>query len=92
MTEIGLLQTALLLGLYVALAGGYGLTYTFARIQDAIALQSDVLRPLWPACADGDRNRGVDAAATRLEGTDRRQQRCLSRDPASHLALSPAHP
>ena len=39
MTEIGLLQSALLLGLYVALAGAYGLAYTFARIQNAVALQ-----------------------------------------------------
>jgi hypothetical protein len=39
MTEIGLLQSALLLGLYVALAGAYGLAYTLARIQNAIALQ-----------------------------------------------------
>jgi hypothetical protein len=28
-----------LLGLYVALAGGYGLAYTFARIQCALALR-----------------------------------------------------
>jgi Mn2+/Fe2+ NRAMP family transporter len=39
MNGIGLLQSALLLGLYVALAGGYGLAYTFARIQGAIALR-----------------------------------------------------
>jgi hypothetical protein len=38
MSEIGLLQSALLLGLYVALAGSYGLVYTIARIQDAISL------------------------------------------------------
>ena len=38
MTEIGLLQSALLLGLYVALAGGYGFAYTLARIHNAIAL------------------------------------------------------
>ena len=35
MNEIGLLQTALLLGLYVALAGGYGLVYAMARLQGA---------------------------------------------------------
>lgn len=39
MIEIKLLQSALLLGLYVALAGGYGLLYTIARLQDAIVLQ-----------------------------------------------------
>lgn len=39
MNAIGLLQSALLLGLYVTLAGGYGFAYTFARIQNAIALQ-----------------------------------------------------
>ena len=33
MNEIGLLQTALLLGLYVALAGSYGLVYAIARLQ-----------------------------------------------------------
>jgi hypothetical protein len=38
MSEISLLQSALLLGLYVALAGSYGLVYTIARIQDAITL------------------------------------------------------
>jgi hypothetical protein len=39
MNEIPLLPSALLLGLYVALAGGYGLAYTIARLRDAIALQ-----------------------------------------------------
>ena len=39
MSEIGLLQSALLLGLYVALAGGYGFVYTIARLQRAITLQ-----------------------------------------------------
>ena len=39
MSEISLLQSALLLGLYVALAGGYGLVYTIARLQNAITLQ-----------------------------------------------------
>jgi hypothetical protein len=38
MSEIGLLQTALLLGLYVALAGSYGLVYAFARLQEASIL------------------------------------------------------
>ncbi len=38
MSEISLLQSALLLGLYVALAGGYGFVYTIARLQDAIIL------------------------------------------------------
>ena len=38
MSDISLLQSALLLGLYVALAGSYGLAYTIARIQDAINL------------------------------------------------------
>jgi hypothetical protein len=38
MSEISLLQSALLLGLYVALAGSYGLLYTIARLQDAIIL------------------------------------------------------
>ncbi len=38
MSEIGLLQTALLLGLYVALAGSYGFMYTIARLQDALIL------------------------------------------------------
>jgi hypothetical protein len=38
MSEIGLLQTALLLGLYVALAGSYGLVYAIARLQDSSIL------------------------------------------------------
>jgi hypothetical protein len=38
MSEISLLQSALLLGLYVALAGSYGLVYTIARLQDALIL------------------------------------------------------
>ena len=38
MSEISLLQSALLLGLYVALAGSYAFVYTIARIQDAISL------------------------------------------------------
>jgi hypothetical protein len=33
MTPTGLLSTALLLGLYVLLAGGYGLVYTLARLE-----------------------------------------------------------
>ena len=39
MTGLGLLQTALLLGLYVLLAGGYGLAYTVARLKDSAALR-----------------------------------------------------
>jgi len=39
MSQINLLQSALLLGVYVTLAGGYGLLYTVARLQHAIALQ-----------------------------------------------------
>jgi hypothetical protein len=38
MSGIGLLQTALLLGLYVALAGSYGLVYAIARLQDSSIL------------------------------------------------------
>jgi len=38
MSEIGLLQTALLLGLYVALAGSYGLVYAIGRIHEASIL------------------------------------------------------
>ena len=38
MSEIGLLQTALLLGLYVALAGCYGIVYAIGRLQDASLL------------------------------------------------------
>lgn len=39
MSELDLLQTALLLGLYVALAGSYGLVYAIARLQNASMLQ-----------------------------------------------------
>jgi hypothetical protein len=39
MNEIPLLPSALLLGLYVTLAGGYGLAYTIARLQNAIAFR-----------------------------------------------------
>jgi len=35
MTAITLMQTALLLGLYVALAGSYGLSYAIARLRGA---------------------------------------------------------
>lgn len=38
MNEIGLLQSGLVLGLYVALAGAYGFAYTFARILHTVAL------------------------------------------------------
>ncbi len=38
MSKISLLQSALLLGIYVALAGSYAFVYTIARIQDAICL------------------------------------------------------
>ena len=38
MSEIGLLQTALLLGLYVALAGCYGIVYAVGRLQGASVL------------------------------------------------------
>jgi hypothetical protein len=38
MSEISLLQAALLLRLYVALAGSYGVVYAIARLQDAPAL------------------------------------------------------
>ncbi|MGO9004688.1 MAG: hypothetical protein ACLQIQ_21460 [Beijerinckiaceae bacterium] len=38
MSQISLLQSALLLGLYVALAGSYGFVYTIARLQDALIL------------------------------------------------------
>ena len=39
MSETDLLITALLLGLYVVLAGTYGLAYTIARLQDALHLR-----------------------------------------------------
>ena len=35
MTATALMQTALLLGLYVALAGSYGLSYALARLRGA---------------------------------------------------------
>src|SRR5262249_46098048 len=38
MNEISLLQTALLLGLYVALAGSYGLVYAIARLHEGSIL------------------------------------------------------
>jgi hypothetical protein len=38
MREISLLQTALLLGLYAALAGSYGLVYAIARLPGAVIL------------------------------------------------------
>jgi hypothetical protein len=38
MNEISLLQTALLLGLYVALAGSYGLVYAIARLNEGSIL------------------------------------------------------
>jgi hypothetical protein len=38
MSEISLLQAALLLGLYVALAGSYGVVYAIARLQDTRVL------------------------------------------------------
>jgi hypothetical protein len=39
MTKITLLETALLLGVYVALAGSYGLVYALARLQDVAILR-----------------------------------------------------
>ena len=36
MSEMSLLQAALLLGLYVALAGSYGLVYAIARLHNAL--------------------------------------------------------
>lgn len=39
MIKLSLLETALLLGAYVALAGSYGLMYAFARLWDAPPLQ-----------------------------------------------------
>jgi hypothetical protein len=38
MNEISLLQAALLLGLYVALAGSYGLVYAIARLNEGSIL------------------------------------------------------
>jgi hypothetical protein len=40
MTAVSLLETALLLGLYVALAGAYGLVYAIARLKGAAVLRS----------------------------------------------------
>ena len=91
MSEIGLLQTALLLGLYVALAGSYGLVYAIARLQECIDPSPDILHCIRAARSYCDRNSRVDAPASRLEGADRREQRRISRDSADHLALSPAH-
>jgi hypothetical protein len=39
MTMLSLLETALLLGVYVALAGSYGIIYALARLLDVPALQ-----------------------------------------------------
>jgi hypothetical protein len=39
MTKLSLLETALLLGLYVMLAGSYGLVYAIARLWDALILR-----------------------------------------------------
>lgn len=39
MTKLGILETALLLGLYVALAGGYGFVYAMARLWNASILR-----------------------------------------------------
>lgn len=39
MMQIHLLETALLLGLYVLLAGGYGLTYALARLNHRTGLR-----------------------------------------------------
>ena len=39
MTRLSLLETALLLGVYVALAGSYGLVYAIARLQDVTILR-----------------------------------------------------
>jgi hypothetical protein len=39
MTGLGLLETALLLGVYVALAGSYGLLYALARLADVAILR-----------------------------------------------------
>ena len=39
MTKLSLLETALLLGLYVVLAGSYGLVYAIARLWDALILR-----------------------------------------------------
>ena len=39
MTKLSLLETALLLGLYVVLAGSYGLVYAIARLWDVLILR-----------------------------------------------------
>ena|SRR5215831_11812833 len=39
MTRLSLLETALLLGVYVALAGSYGVVYALARLQGAAILR-----------------------------------------------------
>ena len=39
MTTLSLLETALLLGVYVALAGSYGLVYALARLLDLAILR-----------------------------------------------------
>ena len=39
MTKLSLLETALLLGVYVALAGSYGLIYALARLQELAILR-----------------------------------------------------
>ena len=39
MNTLGILETALLLGLYVALAGGYGFAYAMARLWNASILR-----------------------------------------------------
>jgi len=39
MTRLSLLETALLLGVYVTLAGCYGLVYALARLQDVTILR-----------------------------------------------------
>jgi hypothetical protein len=46
MTRLSLLETALLLGVYVALAGSYGLVYAFARLQDAAILRHISVEPI----------------------------------------------
>jgi hypothetical protein len=53
MSAINLLQAALLLGLYVTLAGSYGIVYAIARLQDAPILQriSFIRLNLWSRLA-----------------------------------------
>ncbi len=64
MMQIRLIETALLLGLYVLLAGGYGLAYTLARLNGRpsfrsvavmlyglhclVAIGVVIWAPLWP--------------------------------------------